>query len=57
MKDSEKIRGLRKALIAGEQSGEPQSFDSAAFLRQMRDKHGVGDDTNRLQAEIKKGLL
>lgn len=35
-----RVRALREALIAGEMSGEPQSFDNEAFLAKMRAKHG-----------------
>jgi len=35
-----KIQALRDALIAGEKSGEPRPFDSAAFLKRMHDTHG-----------------
>ncbi len=35
-----KLRALREALISGEESGEPASFDSEAFLATMRSKHG-----------------
>jgi antitoxin ParD1/3/4 len=31
---------LRRALIAGEQSGEPRPFDKSAFLKRMQKKHG-----------------
>jgi antitoxin ParD1/3/4 len=34
-----KVRALREALIAGEQSGEPRRFDKAAFLERMHEKH------------------
>jgi antitoxin ParD1/3/4 len=34
-----KVRALQDALIAGEQSGEPRSFDSGAFLARMHAKH------------------
>ena len=34
-----KVKALRDALIAGEASGEPRPFDSAAFLKRMHDKH------------------
>ena len=34
-----KVKALRDALIAGEQSGEPREFDNKAFLKRMRDKH------------------
>lgn len=33
-----KVRALQEALIAGENSGEPQPFDNAAFLAKMRSK-------------------
>lgn len=32
-----KVRALQAALIAGENSGAPRSFDNADFLRRMRD--------------------
>lgn len=35
-----KLKALQNALIAGEESGEPTSFDSEAFLTRMRAKHG-----------------
>ncbi len=34
-----KVRALQETLIAGEQSGEPRSFDGDAFLEKMRTKH------------------
>jgi antitoxin ParD1/3/4 len=34
-----KVKALRDALIAGEQSGESKPFDNAAFLKRMREKH------------------
>lgn len=34
-----KVKALRDALIAGEQSGEPREFDNKTFLKRMRDKH------------------
>lgn len=34
-----KVKALQEALIAGEESGEPQEFDSDAFLKTMRRKH------------------
>jgi antitoxin ParD1/3/4 len=34
-----KVKALRLALIAGEESGPPQSFDSEAFLARMRARH------------------
>lgn len=36
-----KVKALQDALIAGEQSGEPQPFDGEAFLKRMHEKHGV----------------
>lgn len=33
-----KVRALQDALIAGENSGEPQPFDNEAFLAKMRSK-------------------
>ena len=35
-----KLKALQEALIAGEESGEPDGFDSEAFLARMRAKHG-----------------
>ncbi|TDR88215.1 type II toxin-antitoxin system ParD family antitoxin [Enterovirga rhinocerotis] len=32
-----KVKALRAALVAGEESGEPRPFDNAAFLKRMRD--------------------
>jgi antitoxin ParD1/3/4 len=34
------IEAIRHALIEGEESGEPQPFDAAAFKRRMRKAHG-----------------
>ncbi|WP_374310368.1 type II toxin-antitoxin system ParD family antitoxin [Methylocella sp.] len=34
------IDAIRKALIDGENSGEPQPFDPAAFKRRMKLAHG-----------------
>ena len=34
------VKALRDALVAGEESGPPQPFDSDAFLKRMRVKHG-----------------
>lgn len=34
-----KVRLLQEALIAGEQSGEPRTFDKGAFLKRVHDKH------------------
>lgn len=34
-----RVKALQGALIAGEQSGEPQPFSSKAFLDRMRTKH------------------
>ena len=36
-----KVQALQNALIAGEQSGEPQPFDREAFLARMHDKHAT----------------
>lgn len=36
-----RVRALQDALIAGEQSGEPQPFDSEAFLARMHAKHAA----------------
>jgi antitoxin ParD1/3/4 len=35
-----KVKALEAALIEGENSGEPQPFDSEAFLAEMHAKHG-----------------
>ncbi len=35
-----KVAALQAALIAGEESGPAQELDSAAFLTEMRAKHG-----------------
>lgn len=35
-----RVKALQDALVAGEQSGDPQPFDNEAFLRRMRQKHG-----------------
>lgn len=35
-----RVKALQDALIAGEESGEPQPFDNEAFLKRMREKHG-----------------
>ena len=37
---SAEIETIRQALIDGEQSGEPQSFDFAAFKKRKRAQHG-----------------
>lgn len=34
------IEAIRAALIEGEESGEPQSFDMGEFKRKMTAKHG-----------------
>ena len=34
-----KVKALQDALIAGEESGEPQPFDSEAFLERMHRQH------------------
>jgi antitoxin ParD1/3/4 len=34
-----KVKALRDALIAGEESGAPRPFDSDAFLKRMHAKH------------------
>ncbi len=34
-----RMRALQNALIAAEESGPPQPFDSDAFLKEMRKKH------------------
>ncbi|MFT0545302.1 type II toxin-antitoxin system ParD family antitoxin [Allopusillimonas ginsengisoli] len=38
-----KVNALQNALIAGEESGEPQPFDSEAFLARMHVKHAHKD--------------
>lgn len=35
-----KLKALEAALIEGEQSGEPQSFDNEAFKAKMRAEYG-----------------
>jgi antitoxin ParD1/3/4 len=35
-----RVKALRDALIAGEESGPPQPFDNDAFLKRMRERHG-----------------
>lgn len=37
---SANVEGIRQALIEGEESGEPQSFDFAAFKRRKSADHG-----------------
>lgn len=34
-----RVSALRSALIEGEESGDPQSFDTEEFLAKMRRKH------------------
>lgn len=34
-----KVKALQDALIVGEESGAPKSFDSKAFLKRVRTKH------------------
>lgn len=34
------VEAIRAALIEGEESGEPKSFDSAAFKQAMQHRHG-----------------
>jgi len=36
-----KVKALREALVAGEESGPPRPFDGADFLRRMRAKQGL----------------
>ena len=36
-----KVRALQRALIAGEESGEPQPLDSDAFLTRMHATHAA----------------
>lgn len=35
-----RVRALQNALVAGEESGSPQSFDRDAFLDRMKAEHG-----------------
>jgi antitoxin ParD1/3/4 len=35
------IKAVRRALVEGERSGEPQAFDFAAFTRRKRAQHGA----------------
>lgn len=35
------VARLQEALIAGEQSGEPRSFDGEAFVQRMKEKYGA----------------
>ena len=35
-----KLSALQSALIAGEKSGKPKTFNNAAFLKRMRQKNG-----------------
>ena len=37
---SSEIEAIRRALIEGENSGEPQPFDPEAFKRRMQQKYG-----------------
>ena len=37
---SAQVEALRQALIEGEASGEPRSFDVTAFKRRMTQRHG-----------------
>ncbi|CDZ31328.1 Hypothetical protein NGAL_HAMBI1145_00890 [Neorhizobium galegae bv. officinalis] len=34
------VKALVDALIAGEKSGLPRTFDNEAFLKRMRERHG-----------------
>lgn len=34
-----KVTALQQALIAGEESGQPELFENGAFLKRMRSKH------------------
>jgi antitoxin ParD1/3/4 len=34
-----KVKAVRAALVAGEESGPPRRFDSKAFLKRMRARH------------------
>jgi antitoxin ParD1/3/4 len=38
-----KVRVLQDALVVGEQSGTPRSFDNEAFLNRMHAKHDAED--------------
>lgn len=38
-----RVKALQDALIAGEESGAPEPFDSAAFLKRMHAKHVEND--------------
>ena len=35
-----RVKALRDALVAGEETGEPEPFDNEAFLKRMRSSHG-----------------
>lgn len=35
-----KVKALQDALIAGEESGSPRTFDNEAFKARMRARHG-----------------
>lgn len=39
-----RVKALRDALIAGEESGEPRPFDSEAFLARMNRTHAARND-------------
>ncbi|WP_312990551.1 type II toxin-antitoxin system ParD family antitoxin [Rhizobium populisoli] len=39
LEEQARIKALQDALIAGEQSGEPKSFDNQAFLKRMRERY------------------
>ena len=36
-----KVKALQDALIAGEESGEPQPFDGEEFVQRMKRKYGA----------------
>jgi len=37
---TDEVEAVRRALIEGERSGEPQAFDFAAFVQRKRVQHG-----------------
>lgn len=39
-----KVRALQDALVVGEQSGTPRSFDNETFLNRMHAKHAAKHD-------------
>jgi antitoxin ParD1/3/4 len=38
-KHETRVKALRQALVAGENSGKPVTFDGSAFLKRMRRRH------------------